>query len=269
MIGFMRPFGSAIRIHGNAAQAGWGVCRSMPFVLTLLPVFWAACCVSGCVYFSRHTPRGACSNDLGSTVRNFCVVSSEVLWRGERPTKSDAQWLLNHQVGSIVSVQLDDRRAFQGAAPAQAYVDSVPYYEISGFSPLQMLNPSRLDEHVAVFLAIVKQARKPVFVHCRAGIDRTGVLAATYRVVIEGVSREKAIAEMGRFHSPWQRIDARYIRSLSPQRQAAILRKVDEWESRLRPSARIDCAQGRCTFLRSDTKVDRQLAGQLVPPDKP
>lgn len=204
----------------------------------------------GCVYISRHTLRGACLNDLSSPVRNFCVVEPRVLWRGERPTREDAKWLLEQRVGTVISLQLDDRRVFERVSLDQGYAHTVSYFQVSGFSPLQVLSPSHLDRHVALFLAIVKAAPKPVYVHCRAGVDRTGVLAAAYRVVIDGASRKEAIAEMGRYHSPWQSLDARYINGLSEARRQKILREAMDWQRRVHPTASLECVRGRCTFVR-------------------
>lgn len=205
----------------------------------------------GCVYISRHTLRGACLNDLSSPVRNFCVVEPHILWRGERPTRDDAQWLLAQRVGTVVSLQLDDRRAFEEVSLGESYMHTVSYFQVSGFSPFQVLSPSHLDKHVARFLAIVKAAPKPVYVHCRAGVDRTGVLAAAYRVVIDGASRKEAIAEMARYHSPWQSLDARYISGLSEARRQEILREAAEWQARVRPTASLECVRGRCTYVRN------------------
>jgi|SRR5581483_1473672 protein tyrosine/serine phosphatase len=206
--------------------------------------------VSGCVYISRHTLRGACLTDMGSPVRNFCVVASQVLWRGERPTAADAKWLLEQNVGTVISLQLDDRRAFEAVTPPANYVHSVSYFKVPGFNPFQILRPARLDEHLALFIAIVKASPKPVYVHCRAGVDRTGVLAAAYRVLIDGATPEEAIAEMARFRSPWQHFDAHYIKGLTPERRAKILQEATAWESRLSPTASIDCEHGRCTYVR-------------------
>ncbi len=206
----------------------------------------------GCVYISPHTIRGACPSDLGSPIRNFCVVAPGTLWRGPHITASDATWLLEHGVGSIVSLQLNDQRAFELAAPDSGSSRSIPYFQLPGFSPMQVLSRDRLDSHVALFLAIVKQAPKPVYVHCRAGVDRTGVVTAAYEVLVEGTDREQVIAEMARWHSPWFGIDARYIRQLSPERGAEIMRQAEDWQARLRPSAQIDCLRGKCTFARND-----------------
>lgn len=205
---------------------------------------------SGCIYFMKHTPRGACSNDLGSTVRNFCVVAPGTFWRGAKPARSDAEWLINHQVGTIVSLELDVRRAFESARPDPHLDRSVTYFQVHAFSAIQVVTHAHLDDHVALVLAIIKEAPKPVFVNCRAGVDRTAMMAAAYRVLIGGVSPEKAITEMNRFRTPWSALNARYIRSLTGARAAKIRRDMEDWESRLRPSGRFDCRDGQCRFVR-------------------
>jgi protein tyrosine/serine phosphatase len=51
---------------------------------------------------------------------------------------------------------------------------------------------------VREFLTTVADAAAagPVFIHCRQGRDRTGLEIAMYRVLVQGWSREKAIAEL-------------------------------------------------------------------------
>jgi hypothetical protein len=156
---------------------------------------------------------------------------------------------VEHGVGTVVSLQLDDRRAFESVTVGQDLTHSLSYFHVSGFNPFQLLEPSHLDAHLAQFIAIVRSAPKPIYVHCRAGVDRSGVLIAAYRVLVEGMSRDEAVAEMGRFHSPWQRLDAHYIRGLSEGRRQQILRQAADWSYRLHPAARIDCLQGHCTFV--------------------
>jgi len=52
------------------------------------------------------------------------------------------------------------------------------------------------DEDVVRFLQIATDAsRRPVFVHCQHGSDRTGLMCAAFRVAVQGWSKQEAIAE--------------------------------------------------------------------------
>ncbi len=215
--------------------------RVIPYTLALL--------LSGCVYLSRHTLPGACRDDLDSPVRNFCVVTPGALWRGEAPTRSDAQWLVDHGVRTVVSLQLDVRPSFEGVHTGPDVARSVTYFRVRDFAATQVLTHRHLDDHVAEVLAIIQEAPKPVLISCRAGVDRTGIIAAAYRVLVDGMSREDAIREMAGFHSPWGPLNARYVRSLTGARKARILRNVTQWRSRLQPVGRFDCRDGRCRLL--------------------
>ena len=56
------------------------------------------------------------------------------------------------------------------------------------------------DEIFAQFLTLVrKNPGKKIFVHCRLGDDRTGMMIASYRMAQEGWSAEKAEKEMEKF----------------------------------------------------------------------
>lgn len=203
----------------------------------------------GCVYFSRHTLPGACPDDLGSPIRNFCVVTPGLLWRGESPTRSDARWLVEHGVGTVVSLQLDVRRSFESVHLDPGIDRSVTYFRVRNFAATQVLTHRHLDDHVAEVLAIIQEAPKPVLISCRAGVDRTGIIAAAYRVLVDGRSRKAAIREMDGFHSPWDPLNARYVRSLTGARKARILRNVTQWRSRLQPTGRFECRNGGCRLL--------------------
>lgn len=50
---------------------------------------------------------------------------------------------------------------------------------------------------VRAFLAVAADpAKRPLFFHCKHGADRTGAMAAAYRVVVQGWTPDDAIAEM-------------------------------------------------------------------------
>jgi protein tyrosine phosphatase (PTP) superfamily phosphohydrolase (DUF442 family) len=67
------------------------------------------------------------------------------------------------------------------------------------------------EEDVVRFLRIVTDpARQPVLVHCQHGSDRTGMMVAFYRVIVQGWSTEQAAREMTEggygFHEIWQNL---------------------------------------------------------------
>jgi protein tyrosine/serine phosphatase len=51
-------------------------------------------------------------------------------------------------------------------------------------------------EKVAQILAVLRDAPKPILVHCKSGADRTGFVAALYRYAIEGQSAKMAAHEL-------------------------------------------------------------------------
>jgi protein-tyrosine phosphatase len=73
---------------------------------------------------------------------------------------------------------------------------------------------------VVRFLKIVTDSnRKPVFVHCQRGADRTGMMCAIYRIAVQGWSKAEAAEEMTKggfgFYSGWQDL-IDYVLKLDP-----------------------------------------------------
>jgi len=203
---------------------------------------------SSCTHSLKQSVAGACSATLNSRILNFCVVTPEVLWRGGKPDKSGAAWLMQQGVRTIVNLELirDDKSAFAGARIANTGKYQADYFRIHDWQPLSRLAPSLLDDHVAHFLAIVSQQPKPIYVHCLVGLDRSGVMIAAYRVLVEGAGTEQAIEEMGRYRPPWFAANAKYIRGLVPERREQIRRKMLQWIPRLKRDAHIVCESGTC-----------------------
>lgn len=68
-------------------------------------------------------------------------------------------------------------------------------------------------EHIHEFLSIVStQENQPVFIHCLHGSDRTGVMAAAYRMVMQNQDRDEAVKEMVKgpfgYHRIWEGLPA-------------------------------------------------------------
>ncbi len=54
------------------------------------------------------------------------------------------------------------------------------------------------DAQIIAALRAIKEgeAKGPVLIHCKHGLDRTGLVSAMYRVVVQGWSKQDAVAEM-------------------------------------------------------------------------
>ena len=71
-------------------------------------------------------------------------------------------------------------------------------------------------------------------------------MVAAYRVIVEGVSADEAIEEMGRYRGNWFKAGSGYIRGLSPERREEIRRRAAEWIPKLQRDSRIVCENGKC-----------------------
>lgn len=217
-------------------------------ICSLTIFFLLALMTYGCVSTGKQRAAEACSDNLDSVIQNFCVVTPNILWRGSRPDKDSAAWLIQKGVRTIVNLELilDDKPAFGHATVAVTKSHEVSYFRIHDWEPLPVLAPEVVDDHIAHFLAIVSQQPKPIYVHCRFGVNRTGLMVAAYRVLIEGARNVDAIEEMRLYQGLWFKADEEYIRGLSPKRCEDIRDKVVKWIPKLKKDAQIVCANGIC-----------------------
>ncbi len=214
----------------------------------LTVVIAASLCLNGCASSYRKAP-DSCKNTLDSPISRFCEVTQAVLWRGAKPDKVGAAWLIEHGVRTIVNLELvhDDLPVIGQARIKTAETYKIGYFRVKDWEPLPALAPSVENEHVVHFLAIAsQQANQPVYVHCRSGQNRTGVMVAAYRIIIEGNPNINAvIQEMMTYQGFWSGVDAQYIRGLT-LRRSAILQKVKEKIPGLETPAQIICQEGQC-----------------------
>ncbi len=117
-------------------------------------------------------------------VPNLHRVSAD-LYRSAQPT---AEGMRNLRRQGIVTVV--DLRSFHSDRDEIANT-GLAYEHIT----MKAWHPERKE--IVRFLRIVTDPRRtPVLVHCQHGADRTGALCALYRIVVQGWSKEEAIAEM-------------------------------------------------------------------------
>lgn len=67
------------------------------------------------------------------------------------------------------------------------------------------------DEHVVTTLRVLKRTEDgPFLIHCQHGADRTGLMSAMYRIVIQGWDKKRAIEELTQggygYHAVWKNI---------------------------------------------------------------
>ncbi|MBN2594227.1 MAG: dual specificity protein phosphatase family protein, partial [Sedimentisphaerales bacterium] len=140
-----------------------------------------------------------------SGLPNFHKVSDD-LYRGAQPTTEGMKELEKLGVKTVINLRSmhSDRDEIKDTALA---------YEHIGMTTWNVE-----DKDVIHFIRIFTNPnRKPVFVHCQHGADRTGTMCAIYRVAVQGWSKEEAIEEMTKggfgYHSYWQNLP-KYIRKL-------------------------------------------------------
>ena len=196
-----------------------------------------------------------CDVDHNSKVKNFCVVKEVELWRGARPSADGAVDLINRGVRTVVNLELihNDAPVFDQIAVPPNKSNEIEYFRVRDWEPNVKWAPRLLDEHVAHFLAITRTRPKPLFVHCRQGQNRTGVMVAAYRV-FNGIPIEEAIAEMKRYNGLFFNDDAKYIRTLTAARRAEFEPKIAQWIPKLKMEAKIFCRDGVCSVDRRPDK---------------
>ena len=142
-------------------------------------------------------------------VPNLHKVSDD-LYRGAQPTDEGMAAL--HKMGIKTIVNL---RSFHSDRDE---IGDLPL----GYEHITMKTWHAEDKEVVRFLRIVgDEGRRPVFVHCQRGADRTGTMCAIYRIFVQGWSKDDAIAEMTEggfgFYEGWQNL-IDYIRELDVER---------------------------------------------------
>jgi tyrosine-protein phosphatase SIW14 len=125
---------------------------------------------------------------LPSTIRNFRVVH-EGLLRGGQPSAKELAGLSENGVRTVISLRTGlkamQRERVLTEELGMNFVHLPVYY-------LSLPDDDMVEQFVRV---LDDAANHPVFVHCFHGVDRTGFLIATYRMLRMGWQVEEAYAE--------------------------------------------------------------------------
>ena len=129
---------------------------------------------------------------------NF-AKENDHLYRGGRPDAKGVAYLKSIGVRTVVSLELGDGIEAKPSVIAQEEVDVKAAGLVFRHEPITSFNPGysatfdgRIDAVLAIF---ADHASGPVYVHCRRGKDRTGLVVGLERVLQEGWAPADAYAE--------------------------------------------------------------------------
>src|ERR1700676_2154714 len=130
----------------------------------------------------RDTPSGVIGKQL---IPDFAEVTP-TLYRGAQPRKHGFEALA--KMGIEIVVDLRGDRDGEREEVTRLGMQYVPMHWQCSFPK---------DRIFADFITLIRRnPAKKVFVHCRVGDDRTGMMIAAYRMAEEGWSAERAKEEM-------------------------------------------------------------------------
>ena len=148
-----------------------------------------------------------CVTDNRADLPNFGEVTGN-LYRGGQPSPKGLSALRAMGVGLIINF-----RENPSEIASEKHLAESLGIEYIGIPWSAHDEPSSAD--VVEFLdAIRAHPDTKIFVHCRHGADRTGLMVAAYRLAVEHRSVTDAMSEMKRFHFDgfWHPKLARYVK---------------------------------------------------------
>jgi tyrosine-protein phosphatase SIW14 len=123
---------------------------------------------------------------------NFQRVTDK-LYRGAQPRSGGFKILSKLGIKTIINLRDNDERALMEEQTARA-----AGFEYFNVPVTKFGRPD--DAEIGRVLAIINSPEKqPVFVHCKYGSDRTGVVIGAYRILYDGWTSERAKAEANRY----------------------------------------------------------------------
>ncbi len=159
---------------------------------------------------------------------NFHQVK-EHLYRGGQPKKGGLKKLAELGIKTIINLRGDseDTLAEESEAKRLGFL----YYNI----PMSSIGRPT-DEQISKVIEIIDLSENaPVFIHCRRGSDRTGVIIAIYRMMRDCWTAERALDEAKRYGMGWVQFRKRdYIKNSFEER---LRRCYNNYSTPIQPSS--------------------------------
>ena len=128
---------------------------------------------------------------------NFHTVVPGKLYRSGQMTEGQwAAYIQQYEIKSVLNLRGEHRASgwYQGEVRTAAQ-RGVAHYDVN-MSAIREIDHETLE----TILAIMRQAPKPLVIHCLSGADRSGLIAAMYLFAIEGKRAETAAQQLSLFY---------------------------------------------------------------------
>jgi protein tyrosine/serine phosphatase len=138
---------------------------------------------------------------LKSLGRNYGGTADGLFYRGARPDEEFLKELKRVGVRTIINLIGDDTKGvIEDIDLAFRIIPGVEYIHI----PLSDKAPPT-EEQLNEFLHYTEALPKPIFLHCKGGRHRTGIMWAVLRERRYGWTKRKCVEEMERYgwYSTW------------------------------------------------------------------
>lgn len=124
-------------------------------------------------------------------------ILTEGLYRGGQPTEKGFQFLKEKGVKTVINLRAEDNSEEAIVERLGMKYIRIPLLEIR---PWSQIPPGAIATY---FELVNNRANYPIFFHCRRGADRTGALAALYRIAVQGWDAKKAYDEAREVGMRW------------------------------------------------------------------
>ena len=170
--------------------------------------------LSACVFLYGLSPLASAEPTVKG-VPNFHVVNDQVL-RGGQPSGTGFKNLAGMGVTTVIDLQEDGPRAKNEKKLVKAL--GMRYINI----PMKGMTTPKEKQISHALKALNDGSKGLVFIHCKRGADRTGVVIACYRIRHDGWENQKALSEARGYGMSWYQIPLqRYVKNYEPSDSAA------------------------------------------------
>jgi tyrosine-protein phosphatase SIW14 len=151
------------------------------------------------LFFAEAAPQLEEAGDLP----RFSILMMNGVYRGGQPTAEGFQFLSEKGIKTIINLRAENNNESKLVQELGMNYVQIPVDEVR---PWSVIPPAAL----AKFFELVNDpSNYPIFFHCRRGADRTGAIAAFYRIAIDHWDAARAYAEARELGMRWYYVGLR------------------------------------------------------------